>query len=242
MTRGGALRAISCLAVPLLRSCTKVHSLAYSPQNAILPRTASTDANLPLAYLPRTCRKQPSCPPQPCAKEDASYCIHRCKFEEMQKYSNRVCNDLLYKKTEHSFSSKIIYLKKPFLQGKKTVKKWTSAPKYTTSRKAEFFLETNRCSSARTGTELIKNSGKDCFCQSLPEFCFAVSFYRLCFFCTKSEVSETSPLSGLVGIKGSGVLFSGEIYFVSACPFAFRETETQLRLALCGKGETIKAS
>ena len=166
MTRGGALRAISCLAVPLLRSCTKVHSLAYSPQNAILPRTASTDANLPLAYLPRTCRKQPSCPPQPCAKEDATYCIHRCnfavgvftanmpqtatschpqpcakddatycihrcKFEEMQKYRNRVYNDLLYKKTEHSFSSKIIYLKKPFLQGKKTVKKWTSAPKYS---------------------------------------------------------------------------------------------------------------
>jgi hypothetical protein len=40
----------------------------------------------------------------------------------MQKYRNRVYNDLLYKKTEHSFSSKIIYLKKPFLQGKKTVK------------------------------------------------------------------------------------------------------------------------
>jgi len=40
----------------------------------------------------------------------------------MQKYHNRVCNDLLCKKTEHSFSPKIIYLKKPFLQGKKTVK------------------------------------------------------------------------------------------------------------------------
>ena len=45
MTRGGALRAISCLAAPLLQSCTEVHSFAYSPQNTTLPRTASTDGN-----------------------------------------------------------------------------------------------------------------------------------------------------------------------------------------------------
>ena len=45
MTRGGALRAISRLAAPLLQSCTKVHSFAYSPQNTTLPRTASADGN-----------------------------------------------------------------------------------------------------------------------------------------------------------------------------------------------------
>ena len=45
MTRGGALRAISCLAALLLQSCTEVHSFAYSPQNTTLPRTASTDGN-----------------------------------------------------------------------------------------------------------------------------------------------------------------------------------------------------
>ena len=42
---GGALRAISCLAAPLLQSCTEVHSFSYSPQNTTLPRTASTDGN-----------------------------------------------------------------------------------------------------------------------------------------------------------------------------------------------------
>ena len=44
-TRGGALRAISRLAAPLLQSRTEVRFLAYSPQNATLPRTASADGN-----------------------------------------------------------------------------------------------------------------------------------------------------------------------------------------------------
>ncbi len=44
-TGGGALRAISRLAAPLLQSCTKLHSFAYSPQNTTLPRTASTEGN-----------------------------------------------------------------------------------------------------------------------------------------------------------------------------------------------------
>ena len=51
MTRGGALRAISCLAAPLLQSCTKVHSFAYSPQNTTLPRTASADGNVAFLYV-----------------------------------------------------------------------------------------------------------------------------------------------------------------------------------------------
>ena len=45
-TGGGALRAISRLAAPLLQSRTEVRSLAYSPQNATLPRTASADGNI----------------------------------------------------------------------------------------------------------------------------------------------------------------------------------------------------